>query len=88
MTCKEVIDFLGEYLDGALPWRQRLVFNLHLVLCRHCRRYLASYSETVRLARASGREPSSGAQLVPEELVQAILAARRSGRGPSTGGDL
>ena len=56
MTCKEVIDFLGDYLDRALPWRQRLVFNLHLVLCRHCRRYLASYSETVRLARALGRD--------------------------------
>ena len=88
MTCKEVIDFLGDYLDGALPWRQRLVFNLHLVLCRHCRRYLASYSETIRLTRASGREPSPEAQPVPEELLQAILATRRAGHGPSTGGDL
>jgi len=88
MTCKEVIDFLGDYLDGALPWRQRVVFNLHLVLCRHCRRYLASYSETIRLTRASGREPRSEAERVPEELMQAILATRRAGLDPSTTGEL
>jgi len=88
MTCKEVIDFLGDYLDGALPWRQRVVFNLHLVLCRHCRRYLASYSETIRLTRASEREPSSEVQPVPEELLQAILATRHSRQDPPPGGNL
>ena len=87
MACKEVIDFLGDYLDRALPWRQRLVFNLHFVLCRHCRRYLASYSETIRLTRAAGREASLEVQPVPKALLQAILAARRAGHGPSTGGD-
>lgn len=84
MTCKEVIGFLGDYLDGVLPWRQQLAFNLHLVSCRQCRRYLASYCETMHLARASGRPSSSEAAPAPDELVQAILSARRSGSGPST----
>ena len=77
MTCKEVLDFLGDYLEGSLPWRQRLAFNVHLLLCRHCRRYLASYLETMRLTRASENELTSEMQPVPDELLQAILAARR-----------
>ena len=78
---------LVQYLDGTLPWRQRVVFKLHLAFCRHCRRYLASYRETVRITRELGAPPSAEKQAVPEELVQAILAARRSGNGFAAGGD-
>lgn len=84
MTCNEVLDFLNDYLDGALPWRQRLAFNLHILLCRHCRRYLASYLETMRLTRTLENEPSSQLTPVPEELLQAILAARRADQGAAT----
>ena len=87
LTCKEVLDFLGDYLEGSLPWRQRLAFNVHLLLCRHCRRYLASYLETMRLTRASESEPTSETSPVPYELVQAILAARRADKGPATQGE-
>ena len=79
MTCKEVIEFLADYLDGSLPLRQRLVFHLHLMFCRHCRRYLKSYADTVRLSRALRHQLPSEIEPAPEKLVQAILAARRSG---------
>jgi predicted anti-sigma-YlaC factor YlaD len=74
MNCKQVNQFLADYLDGSLPWRQRVAFKLHLLICRHCRRYLASYKATVRVAGSLGRadEPQ-----VPDELVRAILAVRR-----------
>ena len=77
MTCKEAIDFLGDYLDGALPWRAWLVFRWHLWICRDCRRYLASYAATVRHVKALRSEPAEEARSVPEELMRAILAARR-----------
>ncbi|MBX9789205.1 MAG: zf-HC2 domain-containing protein [Pirellulales bacterium] len=77
MNCKEAIDFLGDYLDGALPWRAWLVFHWHLAFCRDCRRYLASYATTVRQAQALRSEQAGEAQPVPAELLRAILAARR-----------
>jgi predicted anti-sigma-YlaC factor YlaD len=78
MNCKEVTDFLSAYLDGTLPLRQRLIFRLHLLFCRHCRNYLNSFAETVRLVRAQ-RDAASDHENepIPEPLVQAILAARR-----------
>jgi predicted anti-sigma-YlaC factor YlaD len=72
MNCQSVHQFLADYLSGALPWRQRLVFRLHLLFCRDCREYLASYAATIRMAKTLGES----AEPVPEELTRAILAAQ------------
>ena len=77
MNCREVADFLSDYLDGSLPLRQRLVFKLHLLLCRDCRRYLESFAGTVELTHSLGKPSQAGDNsAIPESLVQAILAAR------------
>ncbi len=77
MNCREVTDFLSDYLDGALPLRQRIAFKLHLLLCRDCRRYLDSFATAVKLTRSLGvRSAAVDNAPIPEALVQAILAAR------------
>jgi anti-sigma factor RsiW len=59
MTCKTLItSFLDDYLAGALPPARRLEFQLHLALCRPCRKYLASYRQTVHLARSTRTPPA------------------------------
>jgi predicted anti-sigma-YlaC factor YlaD len=77
MNCREVADFLSDYLDGTLPLRQRLTFRLHLLLCRDCRRYLDSFAATVKLTHSLGERPAEEDKSpIPEALVQAILTAR------------
>jgi predicted anti-sigma-YlaC factor YlaD len=78
MTCQEVIDFLSDYVDGTLPWRQRALFLVHLGLCRDCRNYVASFHHTKLLLRATAQEVDAN-QLppFPPELLQAIEAARK-----------
>lgn len=80
LTCEQVNAFLDDYLDGHLTWFERASFHLHLAICSQCRRYLASYRQTIRLAKACVGPSSDEEYLVaiPTELVQAILAARRS----------
>jgi anti-sigma factor RsiW len=78
MTCRELVDFLMDYLDGLLSEPERLCFEEHLGECPDCVAYLASYREAVRLGKeacTAGEDaiPSE----VPEELVRAVLAARR-----------
>ena len=47
--------------------------------CPWCVDYLKTYQETVRMAKAAMSEPEEALPPVPDELVQAILAARASG---------
>jgi anti-sigma factor RsiW len=77
MTCGELIEFLMAYVDEELPAERRAVFDAHLAVCAACRRYLATYQEAVALGRAACSPPDAPvADDVPEDLVQAILAAR------------
>ena len=77
MTCREFADFIMDYLSGELPSESRAEFEYHLSLCTNCRRYLASYQETVKLGkRAFEDDDANVPSQVPEELVKAILAAR------------
>lgn len=85
MTCRELIDFLAEYLDDALPARQRIVFETHLLVCPACRDYLRTYKQSIHLARNSlceieGEVPDQA----PEELIRAVLASR--GANPDLSG--
>ncbi len=38
-SCKEVSRKVSESMDRKLPWHQRLLMNLHLMMCKYCRRF-------------------------------------------------
>lgn len=78
MTCREVIDFLMDYLDGELAETRRVVFEHHLSRCLACVAYLHNYQQTIQVEEGAFREPDEALESVPEELIQAILAARAS----------
>jgi anti-sigma factor RsiW len=78
LTCREVVEFLTDYLDHALGAAEQQAFEHHLAQCDECVAYLKSYEQTVRLGRAAfdDLDGVADAQL-PRELVEAISAARR-----------
>lgn len=73
ITCRELIDFIADYLERTLSAEARADFDRHLSACQSCRAYLYSYETTIRLVKSHDRtldEP-------PAELIQAILEVRR-----------
>ena len=74
ISCREVIDFLVDYLDGKLSPADLRRFERHLAVCESCVAYLQTYQQTVRLARDLDEETD-----LPEELVAAVLASRPRG---------
>jgi anti-sigma factor RsiW len=80
VTCKELADFIIDYLDGELPAGVHDVFQAHLEDCPPCKWYLDTYQTTIRLGReAFLEEGGRGCGEIPEDLVRAILDARRRG---------
>lgn len=85
ITCRELEEFIGDFLDGSLPWGQWLVFRIHLLFCRECRDYLNSFTRAMALGKATFEHPDAVVpDEVPEDFVRAVLAARRSGEDSSS----
>lgn len=78
MTCRELVDFLMDYLANELPESEAREFEEHLRACPSCLSYLESYRITVQLSkRLCEFDDEPVPKDVPEELVQAILRSRR-----------
>jgi len=79
MTCKELIEFLMDYVDDGLATGEKKHFEEHLELCSECTSYLTSYRETIRLGKMICQPNRDELPLdIPDDLVEAILAARRA----------
>lgn len=78
MTCREFVEFMMAYLDEELPSAQRDEFEAHIERCPQCVCFMDSYQETIRLGKSVCQEPDQDVpDCVPEQLVEAILAARK-----------
>jgi hypothetical protein len=51
MTCRDVIERLGEYASRESAAGDRRAVDAHLMRCDRCLRYLSGYELTVRAAR-------------------------------------
>ena len=79
MTCRQLVDFLADYVAGTLDSLVRVSFEAHVGECTACSDYVRTYRETIGLARAAGRDEATVAAM-PPELVDAIIAAARRRR--------
>ena len=79
LTCLEVIDFLGAYVEDELPPDVRVRFDEHVAVCPACVDYIETYRQTKVLTRhAAETEARPEDDRAPEPLVAAILAAWQS----------
>ncbi|MGE3276263.1 MAG: anti-sigma factor [Vicinamibacterales bacterium] len=88
MTCRELTDFILDYLGGDLPAAAREHFERHLTACTNCHEYLHQYEAAV----AAGRRAFTCAgdeipDTIPEDLVRAILAARKASATDADAGE-
>ena len=73
VTCRQLIEFIGDYVDGTLDAAAREEFERHLNVCPTCRSYLETYRKTMLLARTL-LDTEDEVVDVPEELIQTILS--------------
>jgi anti-sigma factor RsiW len=76
MKCREVVELMTDYLEGALSPEDRARFEDHIAGCDGCRAYLEQLRETRKMAGRLASEP------VPESLQAELLKAFRDWRAP------
>jgi anti-sigma factor RsiW len=75
LTCRELVDLVTDYLEGALPADERLDFERHLVWCSWCREYLDQMRTTIELTgRPDYEDPPSPLR---EQLLEAFRDWKR-----------
>lgn len=62
LTCRELVELVTEYLEGALPADEIARFESHLTACPGCATYVDQFRETMRLTgslREDDLEPAA-----------------------------
>ncbi len=49
LTCRELTELVTDYVEGRQTFVERMRFELHLGMCRHCRAYLRQMRDTVQI---------------------------------------
>lgn len=75
ISCREVVEIVTAYLDGALSPEESARMEEHLKLCGHCAAYVEQIRTTARLAAAATAE----LDLHPDraELLRAFAEFKR-----------
>ncbi len=77
LTCHEMTELVTDFVEHRLAFPRRLSFQLHLAMCRHCRRYVAQIRSVIRSLRALPETPPS------PEVRDELLRQFRWWRGPA-----
>ncbi len=79
INCREFEAFLIDYFEDSLPKRQRLVFEIHMKICRECHEYLVAFKRSIDVSkRVFADLDEQVPDDVPEDLVRAIIDARKT----------
>ena len=70
-ACRDIVELLSDYLDGALDDETARVVEAHLADCEGCGRALEQLRETIRVTGMLGEE-----QLTPEQRTTLLEAFR------------
>ena len=75
MTCREVVELMTAYLEGALPVGERARFEEHVAGCGGCAAYLEQLRASLRVVGSL-----ASAEPVPDHLREELVHAFRDWR--------
>jgi anti-sigma factor RsiW len=76
LSCREVVELVTDWLEGALPAAEQARVELHLAVCEGCVTYVEQMRATVRIAGRLAEEELEPA--LRDELVAAFRGWRAS----------
>lgn len=74
LTCREMVELMTEYLEGAMSPQDRARFEEHLSICEGCTNYIGQLRTTIRATGMLSEES------IPDEAREELLAAFRDWR--------
>ncbi|MDV2080587.1 zf-HC2 domain-containing protein [Marinobacter xestospongiae] len=87
LMCRDLAVIASDYLEGDLPLTQRLSVRTHLMMCRHCRSFIANLRNSIELMKGHSdqRLDDRYARRLDEEIERALASQSKDGSGPDQG---
>lgn len=76
-VCRQFVEDVTAYLDGALPETVMALVEQHLADCAHCREYLSQMRRTIGATRELAQQD---VDTMPDEVRQRLMRAFREDR--------
>lgn len=76
LTCRELVELVTDYIEGALPPDQQARFEQHLAMCNGCRTYIDQMRTTIMLTGTLVEEHVSPA--ARRDLLEAFRTWKNS----------
>jgi len=57
LTCRDITEQATDYLEKTTPWWGRVLFRIHLGMCRHCREFVRQLELTTAVLRSGVVDP-------------------------------
>lgn len=77
LTCQQLSELITDYVEGRMPFWQRVQLQMHLGMCRHCRAYLHQMKTT---QKTLGKLPQES---IPEDMRNELLHRFRNLQPPA-----
>ena len=78
LACRELVELVTDYLEGAMPARQRRRVERHLRACGNCAAYLEQMQDIIR---AAGRIREEDVLAMPPTARRELMDAFRAAHG-------
>lgn len=85
LRCRDVVRYGDHYLSGEMTGWRRLLFRLHLMLCRDCRRYIRHLA-TTRSVSAALPPGHAVAEADLDAVMHQLLLAQAEDEGQTKSG--
>lgn len=72
LTCKDLTTAVASDDLQRRSWRERLGIRLHLMLCRHCRRYVAQLAAIGNAARRLYRPKPPSTDSLERSILESL----------------
>lgn len=76
LSCRELVELVTDYFEGALDERHRRLFEAHIAACKGCTRYVEQLRATIRVT--GSLTPDDLSPQAEQALLEAFRAWKRT----------
>lgn len=72
LSCKDVSETVTDHMEGSTSFMDRVSMRLHLLICKHCRRFYQQFQMTVGVSGKVGADVKEPTDAEIDDLVRKL----------------